>query len=233
MFLVHVAAFSVNDWSDRLFELSDSVSCAIRAPPLLPSCSRPNDLCPYRWTTFLLDFIFSSTFHTFPPGASRIEGRPLAGGNASKSWNGRKQKPTDHHWIPGVVLFQDIPLHCVILVVQSGLMSESSPSIMCTNATLIFETLFQRVLVWTFVADDYWCCCTSRRWVGLQVCGLQVAVAPQSCYTGREGLQRRLLYSNWAALINFSFSLCLCTLRFYRKGEYWHWHHVHTHTCRY
>lgn len=110
---------------------------------------------------------------------------------------------------------------------------ESSPSIMCTNATLIFETLFQRVLVWTFVADDYWCCCTSRRWVGLQVCGLQVAVAPQSCYTGREGLQRRLLYSNWAALINFSFSLCLCTLRFYRKGEYWHWHHVHTHTCRY
>lgn len=131
MFLVHVAAFSVNDWSDRLFELSDSVSCAIRASPLLPSCSRPNDLCPYRWTTFLLDFIFSSAFHTFPPGASRLEGRPLTGGNASKSWNGRKQKPTDHHWIPGVVLFQDIPLHCVILVVQSGLMSERAPRLLC------------------------------------------------------------------------------------------------------
>lgn len=112
-------------------EAIDCLSCAIRASPLLPSCSRPNDLCPYRWTTFLLDFIFSSAFHTFPPGASRIEGRPLAGGNASKSWNGRKQKPTDHHWIPGVVLFQDIPLHCVILVVQSGLMSERAPRLLC------------------------------------------------------------------------------------------------------
>lgn len=109
-----------------------------------------------------------------------------------------------------------------------------SPSMMCTNATLIFETLFQRVFVWKFVADDYWCCCTSRRWVGLQV-----AAAPRSCYTGREGLLVCWADSNavcctatvWAALINFSFSLCLCTLRFYRKGEYWHWHHVHVHTC--
>lgn len=37
---------------------------------------------------------------------------------------------------------------------------------------------------------------------GLQVCALQVAVAPQSCYTGREGLQRRLLYSNCLSCIN-------------------------------
>lgn len=37
---------------------------------------------------------------------------------------------------------------------------------------------------------------------GAESCGLQVAVAPQSCYTGREGLQRRLLYSNCLSCIN-------------------------------
>lgn len=178
MFLVHVAAFSVNDWSDRLFELSESVSCAIRASPLLLSCSRPNHLCPYRTTMsfdFLLDIIFISTFHTFPPGASRIEGRPVAGGlvgvsaggNASISWNGRKQKPTDHHWIPGVLHFQDIPLHCFILVVQSSSMSERAPRLLCALMQHWYLKHYFNVCLFEsyFVADDYWCWEDSRQFL--------------------------------------------------------------------
>lgn len=198
MFLVHVAAFSVNDWSDRLFELSESVSCAIRASPLLLSCSRPNHLCPYRWTTvsfdFLLDFIFSCAFHTFPPGASWMEGRPLAGGlvgvsaggNASKSWNGRKHKPTDHHWIPGVLLFQDIPLHCVILVVQSGLMSERAPRLLCALTQHWYLKHYFNVCLFEsyFVADDYWCWEDSRQFLTSSKLSVHFNVAQAGAESG-------------------------------------------------
>lgn len=162
MFLVHVVAFSVNDWSNWLFELLESVSCAIRASPL-PSflvvvlCA-PNDLCQHHWTTMsfelLLDIIFSCIFHAFSPEASLDEYHPLAdwavgdsaGGNALVSF--KKEEKTEAYWMSVNSRFVSISRtflrHCIILVSYLWKLykqfngGESSPSIMCTNTTLMF-----------------------------------------------------------------------------------------------
>lgn len=159
MFLVHVAAFSVNDWSDRLFELSESVSCAIRASPLLLSCSRPNHLCPYR-TTMSFDFQLR---------ISHISSRSLTNRGPSCRWrasrrfswrecfNIMKREKTEADWSSLNSRCFAFPGHSSSLLhsccTKQFNVGESSPSIMCTNATLIFETLFQRVFVWKLLCS--------------------------------------------------------------------------------